>query len=72
MEAEKKKANQTDSVESYEAAFIKIKDITQEEDINLIVNRFIEVEDQNFALFNFVNDQNDKMEHLQEEIQKVR
>ena len=71
MEAEKKKAGQTDSVESYEAAMVRIKEITEEENIELIVNQFIEVEDQNFALFNFVNDQNNEIEHLQEQIQQV-
>lgn len=71
MTAEKKKASQTDSVESYEAAFARIKEITKEEDIHLIVNQFIEVEDQNFALFNFVNDQNNQVELLQEQIEQV-
>lgn len=71
MEFEKKKANETDSVESYHAAFERIKDITGEEDITLIVNNFIEVEDRNFALFNFVNDQNNRIEQMGEEIDKV-
>jgi hypothetical protein len=71
MEAEKKKAGQTDTVESYEAAYARIKEITHDDDIDRIVRQFIEVEDENFALFNFVNDQNNRIEHLQEEIQQV-
>jgi chromosome segregation ATPase len=71
MEAEKKKAGQTDTVESYEAAFERIREITGEEDIDHIVRQFIEVEDENFALFNFVNDQNNKIEYLQEEIEQI-
>lgn len=71
-EAEKKKASQTDSVESYEAAFTRIKEITQEDDINLIVNNFIEAEDRNFALFNYVGDQNNRIDDLRDEIEKVR
>jgi len=71
MEAEKKKAGQTDTVDSYEAAFQRICEITQEEDIDRIVSQFIEVEDENFALFNFVNDQNNRIEYLQDEIDEV-
>lgn len=71
MEAEKKKAGQTDTVDSYEAAFQRIREITNEEDIDRIVCQFIEVEDENFALFNFVNDQNNRIEYLQDEIDEV-
>ena len=60
-----------DSVESYEAAFERIKEITGEEEIDMLVNRFIEVEDRNFALFNYVNEQNNQIEMLQEQIMEV-
>jgi len=71
MEAEKKKAGQTDTVDSYEASFSRIREITKEEDIDQIVRQFIEVEDENFALFNFVSDQNSRIEYLQDEIDEV-
>ena len=71
MEAEKKKESQEDSVETYEAAFERIKEMTHEEDLDLLVNRFIEVEDKNFALFNFVNEQNNQIEALEDEIKDV-
>ena len=71
QEAEKKKANQSDSVETYEEAYERIKAITGEEDMDLIVEKFIEVEDRNFANFNFVNEQNNEIESLQEKIQDV-
>ena len=71
LEAERKKASQTDSVESYEAAFERIKEITGEDDMDLLVQRFIECEDKNFALFNYVNEQNNDMELLSEQIQDV-
>jgi len=70
-EAERKKASQTDSVESYEAAFARIKEISGEEDLDLLVNHFIEVEDKNFALFNYVNEQNNVIEMHQEKIQDI-
>ena len=72
LEAERKKASQTDSVESYEAAFERIKEITGEDDMDFLVQRFVECEDKNFALFNYVNEQNNDMELLSEQIQEVR
>ena len=71
QEAEKKKANQSDSVETYEEAYERIRAITGEEDMDLIVEKFVEVEDRNFANFNFVNEQNNEIESLQEKIQDV-
>ena len=71
MELEKKKASQTDSVESYEDAFKRITQITGENDLDLLVNKFIENEDINFALFNYVNEQNNEKETIEESIQKV-
>ena len=59
-------------METYEEAYERIKEITQEEDMDLIVERFVEVEDRNFALFNFVNEQNNEIETLQDQIQQVR
>ena len=70
--AEKLKASQTDSVESYEEAFQRIKEMRQEEDVNKLVNDFIRIEDKNFALFNYVNEQNHQIETLQEQIEDVR
>lgn len=72
QEAEKKKESQEDSVETYEAAFQKIKAMTHEEDLDLLVHRFIEVEDTNFALFNYVNEQNNEIEKLNDEIQAIK
>ena len=39
--------------------------------MDLLVQRFIECEDRNFALFNYVNEQNNDMELLSEQIQDV-
>ncbi|XP_065069999.1 coiled-coil domain-containing protein 63-like [Rhopilema esculentum] len=57
-----------DTIESYEAAFDKIKKTTKIDDIDLLVEIFIEVEDKNFALFNYVNELNNEIEMLQEGI----
>ncbi|KAJ8321073.1 hypothetical protein KUTeg_002660 [Tegillarca granosa] len=72
LEAERKKESQEDSVETYEAAFEKIKEMTGEEDLDLLVNKFIEVEDRNFALFNYVNEQNNEIEKLHEQIEEIK
>lgn len=71
-EAEIKKENQEDSVDSYERAWERIREITGEEEVDLLVRRFIEVEDRNFALFNYVNEQHNEIELLQEQIQQVK
>lgn len=39
--------------------------------MHIIVEKFIEVEDRNFALFNYVNEQNNTIEMLMEQIQDV-
>jgi len=36
-----------------------------------LVTKFIEVEDKNFALFNYVNELNNEIELLQEQINEV-
>ena len=71
LETERKKESQEDSVETYEEAFERIKNLTGEDDLDLLVNRFIEVEDKNFALFNYVNEQNNEIETLNDAIQEV-
>jgi len=60
------------SVDSYEKAWERITAITGEEEVDLLVRRFIEVEDRNFALFNFVNEQHNEIEHLQVSGRKPR
>ena len=39
---------------------------------NFILVFFIAVEDSNFALFNFVNEQNNEIERLRDKIEEVR
>ncbi|CAM9176716.1 unnamed protein product, partial [Chrysoparadoxa australica] len=54
-----------EKAQSYEAAFQKIKEATGLEDVNDIVNNFLEAEEKNFSLFNFVNDLNSEIERLE-------
>lgn len=57
-----------ETIESYEEAFQTIKEATCIDDIDRLVTKFIEVEDKNFALFNYVNELNNEIELLQEQI----
>lgn len=68
----RRRERQEDSIEAYEAAFERISEITKEEDLNVLVNKFVETEDRNFALFNFVNEKNNEMELLSDQIGEVR
>jgi hypothetical protein len=52
----------------YESAFRTIKDSTGIEDLGKLVDRFVEVEDQNFSLYNFVNELNREIETLREQV----
>jgi hypothetical protein len=59
-------ATQDVSRESCEEAFTKIKAATNMTDINMLVNKFLHSEDDNFSLFNFVNELNNEIEKLEE------
>jgi coiled-coil domain-containing protein 63/114 len=59
-------------VQSYEEAFAKIQAATGITDIDELVNTFIEAEDQNFSLFNYVNELNSEVEKLEEQIAEIR
>lgn len=70
---EKEKGDKAEeTIESYESAFQTIKEATGIEDIDQLVSKFIEVEDKNFALFNYVNELNNEIELLQEQISESR
>ncbi|XP_065891131.1 coiled-coil domain-containing protein 63-like [Dysidea avara] len=70
---ETEKMNEREStVQSYKEAFERIQEATGIIDIDKLVNKFIEVEDQNFALFNYVNELNNEIELVQEQIQEVQ
>ncbi|XP_037744200.1 outer dynein arm-docking complex subunit 1 [Chelonia mydas] len=59
-------------LESYETAFKEIQQLTGEDDLDVLVEKFIAVEDRNFAQFNYVNEQNNELERLGERITQVR
>ncbi|KAI9137500.1 hypothetical protein BKA69DRAFT_1041689 [Paraphysoderma sedebokerense] len=62
----------SDTVSNYEKAFATIKQVTGVNDIDELVHRFKDVEDQNFSLFNYVNEINNEIEKLHEEINAIK
>jgi chromosome segregation ATPase len=61
-----------DKVKMYEEAFAKIADATGITDVETIVTTFLEAEDKNFSLFNYVNDLNSDIEILELQISDVK
>uniref|UniRef100_A0A8C5HK38 Coiled-coil domain-containing protein 114-like n=1 Tax=Gouania willdenowi TaxID=441366 RepID=A0A8C5HK38_GOUWI len=60
-----------ESLDALEEVFERIQTVTGEDNLDLLVSRFIQVEDRNFALFNFVNEQNNEAEALRDQISQV-
>ena len=59
-------------VQSYEEAFANIQASTGISDIDELVETFIEAEDKNFSLFNYVNELNNEVEKLEDSIKGTR
>jgi len=59
-------------IQNFEEAFNKIKSATGVTDIDELVRTFIKNEDHNFSLFNYVNEQNNEVEKIEEQIQALR
>jgi len=55
----------SEKVQSYEEAFQQIQKATGIADIDELVTKFVEAEDKNFSLFNFVNELNSEIERLE-------
>mmetsp|Transcript_37719 Transcript_37719/g.85940 ORF Transcript_37719/g.85940 Transcript_37719/m.85940 type:complete len:557 (-) Transcript_37719:51-1721(-) len=61
-----------DRVQSFEEAFQQIKAATGIDNIDELVQTFIDAEDQNFSLFNYVNELNNEVEKLEEQIAEIK
>jgi len=71
-DAAEKAEKAEETITTYEEAFEKIRTVTAIQDTDKLVKRFIEVEDQNFALFNYVNELNNSIESIQEQINNIK
>lgn len=61
-----------EKLQSYEDMLLKIQESTGLTDIQEIINKFLEAEEQNFSLFNYVNDINTEIERLEHSISNMR
>eukprot|EP01039_Chlorochromonas_danica_P009443 gene9443-10432_t len=61
-----------EKIHSYEEMLLKIQEATGLRDVQEIVNKFLEAEEQNFSLFNYVNDINSEIERLEHSISNMR
>jgi len=61
-----------EKVQSYGEAFAKIQQATGITDIDELVTTFINAEDENFRLFNYVNELNQEIEKLEEQISDIK
>lgn len=61
-----------EKIHNYEDALLLIQQTTNIYDINDIVTKFLESEDINFSLFNYVNDINSEIERVEHNITEMR
>lgn len=61
-----------EKADQYEDAIQKIKTATGLNDLETIVQKFIQAEEQNFSLFNYVNDLNNEIEKLEEQVAEMK
>ena len=61
-----------EKVQSYEEAFTQIQKATNISDIDTLVRQFIENEDQNFKMFNYLNELNQEIEKGEEQINELK
>lgn len=61
-----------DKVQQYGEAFEKIQTATGIQDIDELVTNFVDAEDKNFSLFNYINEMNQEIEKLEEHIEEIR
>ncbi|CAN9506981.1 unnamed protein product [Ophioblennius macclurei] len=60
-----------ESLDALEEAFQRIQGVTGEDNLDLLVSRFIQGEDRNSALLKFVNEQNNEAEALRGQISQI-
>nr|XP_019956998.1 PREDICTED: coiled-coil domain-containing protein 114-like [Paralichthys olivaceus]XP_019956999.1 PREDICTED: coiled-coil domain-containing protein 114-like [Paralichthys olivaceus]XP_019957000.1 PREDICTED: coiled-coil domain-containing protein 114-like [Paralichthys olivaceus] len=64
--------SEEESLDVLEEVFERIQTVTGEDNLDMLVTRFIQGEDRNFALFNVVNEQNNEAEALTDQIKKIQ
>ena len=59
------------TIKQYEDSLGRLKEITGEDDAKAIVEKFQKREEENFALFNYVNEVNNEMESLTDQASEI-
>ncbi|XP_053257249.1 coiled-coil domain-containing protein 63-like [Podarcis raffonei] len=72
LKAKKRAKTKGESFESYEVAYMRLLKLTENGDIDLLVEDFIEKEEKNFAYFSYVTELNNDNERLQKRIEDVQ
>ncbi|KAM5297020.1 outer dynein arm-docking complex subunit 1 isoform 2-T5 [Glossophaga mutica] len=67
-----RKTSQEKLVLRYEDTLSKLSQLTGESDPDLMVDKYLEMEERNFAEFTFINEQNSELERVQEEIKEMQ
>ncbi|XP_019118474.1 coiled-coil domain-containing protein 114 isoform X1 [Larimichthys crocea] len=72
LKEQKRMESGEESLDALEEVFERIQTVTGEDNLDMLVTRFIQAEDRNFALFNFVNEQNNEAEALRDQISQIQ
>ncbi|XP_046321845.1 outer dynein arm-docking complex subunit 1 isoform X1 [Marmota monax] len=67
-----RKSSQEKLVMHYEDTMSKLSQLTGESNPDLLVQKYLDIEERNFAEFNFINEQNWELQHLLEEIKEMQ
>ncbi|XP_043282011.1 coiled-coil domain-containing protein 63 [Venturia canescens] len=71
-ERQAKKEEVRNKVAVYTDILKRVKEFTGEEEIDKLTSHFVKQEEENFALFNYVNELNDELEGLQSRVAQLR
>ncbi|XP_060105388.1 coiled-coil domain-containing protein 63 [Heteronotia binoei] len=72
LKARKRAKTKGESFESYEVAYMRLLKLTENGDIDQLVEEFVEKEEKNFAYFSYVTELNNDMERLQKKIEDIQ
>uniref|UniRef100_A0A3Q3FIR1 Outer dynein arm docking complex subunit 1 n=2 Tax=Kryptolebias marmoratus TaxID=37003 RepID=A0A3Q3FIR1_KRYMA len=72
LKDQKKVDSGEESLDALEEVFEQIQTVTGEDNLDLLVSQFIQAEDRNFAIFNFVNEQSNEAETLRDQISQIQ
>ena len=59
-------------ISTCEVSWARIREIAGEDDLDVMLDQFNEVERENFALFNFINEMNNNIEQKTEDIENIQ